>query len=257
MKFLILLTSQFLILTCINSQTLNCRLTPLNSLDFFFDGPGEEIITWPDSTILAIENTLADSADDNTALQFIPLAMLEMKTYFDNGITQDGFYRIMRYSNLFAQTLNDSSWIITMGNFCNGTDQLINRFNSWYDNDSIIASLLYTTDRGPYYGKPFEVEDIDHIYQKDSIQFPNNTGTLYLGNYNDYTVIYMMNASGELLHVTRILEKYHEEDVRTLFAEIKCVEIKDFGYSVLVFVPDGVARLYFDKEGKLRFYFIM
>ncbi len=256
MKYLLIFSIVFIPVLPLSSQTINCQLTPLNSLDFFFDGPGNEEIIWPDSTIKQIESSLQDSVENNVAFQFLPLAMLEMRSYFENGIDQEGFYRIIRYSKLFADVFSDNSWQIDVNNFCNGTTALIDRFNGWYLNDSMISNLLFTMDRGPYFGKSFEVKDIEHIYLKDSISFPGTEHKFFLGNYNDYSIIYTTDANGNVNHVTRILEKYHEEDVRSLFSEVKCVPIEDFGFSTLVFVSDGVCRLYFDESGRLRFYFI-
>ncbi len=239
-----------------DSQTINCKLTPLHSLDFFFGDKYDTNVIWPDSIVKEIESSLSDTVENDVALQFLPLAMLEMDHYFKNGITQEAFYRIMRYSKLFAETFNDSSWLINMHNFCPVTDLMIKRFNSWYENDTMMSRLMFTTDRGPYFGDATVLPYISDIYITDSIDFPMPGNRLFAGVYDDSHFIFTKDASGEIKSFFRVFEKYHEEDVKTSFSEVKLIPIPDFGYSLLVFVSDGVARLYFDETGKLRFYFI-
>ena len=247
----------FFSLTITSSQTINCSLSKLNSLDFFFGGAENEKVVWPDSTITEIETSLIDSIEDDGAIQFLPLAMLEMKTYFEEGIQQTEFYRIIRYSKLFATALSDSSWMITINDFCGGTNNLIERFNAWYGIDSIMTKLLYTNDRGPYYGTALQAINPDEADIRDSIKIGDTGNQLFFGLEDDKYVIYTKNENNVIEHIFTLLGDYHDDDVISLFSEIKCVQIADFGYSVLLFTSDGACRLYLDSNGKLRFYYFI
>lgn len=257
MKLISFFIISFSAVTISCSQTINCALNKLNSLDFFFGGAGNEKIIWPDSTIVEIENTLADSIEENVAVQFLPLAMLEMQTYFEEGIQQTEFYRIIRYSKLFAAALKDSSWIITINDFCGGTNHMISRFNAWYDNDSVMTKLLFTNDRGPYYGNAIQGLNLDEADIRDSIMIGETGRQFFFGVYDDKYVIYTKDRSGTIENIFNLLGDYHDDDVISLFSEIRCVQIEDFGYSLLLFTSDGACRLYLDKKGKLRFYYFI
>ncbi len=257
MKLISLFFLLFFAITITYSQTINCSLNKLNSLDFFFGGAGDEKIIWPDSTIAEIENSLSDSIEENVAVQFLPLAMLEMQTYFEEGIQQTEFYRIIRYSKLFAAALKDSSWIITINDFCGGTNHMISRFNAWYSNDSVMTKLLYTNDRGPYFGNTLQAISLDDADIRDSIRIAESEKELFFGLSDDKYVVFTKNENNAIENIYTLLGDYHDDDVISLFAEVKCVPIKDFGYSVLLFTSDGACRLYLDKNGKLRFYYFI
>ena len=128
---------------------------------------------------------------------------------------------------------------------------------AWYGIDSIMTKLLYTNDRGPYYGTALQAINPDEADIRDSIKIGDTGNQLFFGLEDDKYVIYTKNENNVIEHIFTLLGDYHDDDVISLFSEIKCVQIADFGYSVLLFTSDGACRLYLDSNGKLRFYYFI